>query len=530
MPDSNEEVLIVGAGPTGLSMAIEMKRFGVPCRLIDRSPKPAQHSQALVVQARTLEQFERYGIADAAVQRGRKLKRGTMISEGKTVTSITLDRIPGHYPFVLFLPQNETEALLIEHLESLGGKVERGTEILAISEHGNAVDVQLRNADSKVENTSATWVVGCDGAHSAVREGLGIPFTGEAVGLNFYLGDVELEGAELPGDELRVYLHHGDVVFIGRLDEKLFRVIVALHSEQDGGKQKSGHDAELTLADFQEPMDRAGGHLHVKSAEWMTPFRVNDRRAEHIRHNHVFLAGDASHIHPPVGGQGMNTGIQDAANLAWKIAAVRGGADESLLQSYEEERGEVSERLLQSTSRALKAATTSNLWMEKLRDAVIHTATQIPFVQAQLAGFVSETAIAYHHSSAVMNSGGRGKLRAGERMPNPEIVLKGQRMCLLDSLRRAVHLVIGIGVENSDEIQKCLPGAELLFLNAESLQDGGTELSALIGDGGIVVVRPDGYVGFHGPAKDLESVQRYAQGTGLRPQEQLRDSGPTWAA
>ena len=380
----NEEVLIVGAGPTGLSMAIELKRLGVPFRLVEKSLRGAQYSQALVVQARTLEQFERYGIAETAVQRGRPLKHASMISEGRTIISFSLDKIPGHYPFVLFLPQNETEALLTKHLESLGGRIERGIELLSIKEKANGAEVQLRGADGTAEDTMASWVVGCDGAHSSVREGLKIPFSGAKVGLNFFLGDLELEGPDLLGDELRIYLHRGDVVFIAKLKEKVFRVIAALHSEQDAAQD----ERQLKLSDFQEPMDRAGIRLRASSALWMTPFRVSDRRAERIRQGHIFLAGDASHIHSPVAGQGMNTGIQDAANLAWKIAAVRNGADEKLLESYEEERGKVSEQLLNNTSRVLKAVTTTNVLLEKLRDAFLHTTTQIPYVQDHAVGFI----------------------------------------------------------------------------------------------------------------------------------------------
>src|ERR1700758_2046169 len=206
----DQEVLIVGAGPTGLSMAIELKRFGVPFRLVEKSLKAAQHSQALVVQARTLEQFERYGIADAAVRRGKPLKHASMISEGKTVAPFSFDKIPGHYPFVLFLPQNQTEALLIEHLQSLGGIVERGVELNTITEKPDGIEVQLRHGYGKPENAMVSWLVGCDGAHSAVREGLKIPFSGAKVGLNFFLGDLELGGPDLLGDELRIYLHRGD--------------------------------------------------------------------------------------------------------------------------------------------------------------------------------------------------------------------------------------------------------------------------------------------------------------------------------
>jgi len=506
----DQEVLIVGAGPTGLSVAIELKRLGVPFRLVEKSLEAAQYSQALVVQARTLEQFERYGIAEAALRRGRPLKHASVISEGRTIVSFPFDKIPGHYPFVLFLPQNETEALLIEHLESLGGRIERGTELLSIAEKGNRAEVQLRGVDGKIENTTAGWVVGCDGAHSAVRESLKIPFSGAKVGLNFFLGDLELEGPDLLGDELRIYLHHGDVVFIGRLKEKVFRVIVALHSEQ----AKPEREIQLKLSDFQEPLERAGIRLRATSASWMTPFRVSDRRAEHMRCGHIFLAGDASHIHSPVAGQGMNTGIQDAANLGWKIAAVCNGADESLLDSYEEERGKVSEQLLSNTARVLRAVTSTSVLLEKLRDAFVHMATQIPFVQEEIVGFVSETAINYRHSPIVMDLLGIGSWRAGDRMPNPELVWKGRRMRLLDPLTSARALLVGLDVQEPFRQQALLPRAEYLFLNSSDLQMGKEELNELIGESGVIFVRPDGYVGFRGAEANLDGVEEFAHKIG----------------
>jgi 2-polyprenyl-6-methoxyphenol hydroxylase-like FAD-dependent oxidoreductase len=487
-------------------MAIEFARLEVPFRLVEKSLHPTQYSQALVVQARTLEQFERYGIAETAVQRGRPLRHASVISEGRTIVSFSLDKIPSHYPFALFLPQNETEALLIEHLESLGGRIERGTEMLSIKDKENGAEVQLRGANGTVENTTARWVVGCDGAHSAVRESLKIPFSGAKVDLNFFLGDLQLEGPDLLGDELRIYLHRGDVVFIGRLKEKVFRVIVALHSEQNAPE----HERQLTLSDFQEPMDRAGIRLRATSASWMTPFRVSDRRAEHIRCGHIFLAGDASHIHSPVAGQGMNTGIQDTANLGWKIAAVCNGADESLLDSYEEERGRVSEQLLSNTSRVLKAVTSTSVLLEKLRDAFVHVATQIPFVQEQIVEFVSETAINYRHSSVVMDVLGAGSLRAGDRMPNPELVWKGRRMRLLDPLSSARAVLIGLDVQEPFRQQALLPRAAHQFLDSNDVETGREELHELLGESGVIFVRPDGYIGFRGTDGNLDGLEEFA--------------------
>jgi hypothetical protein len=345
-----------------------------------------------------------------------------------------------------------------------------------------------------------------------VREGLKIPFSGEAVELNFFLGDLELEGPQLPGDELRIFLHRGDVVFIGRLKEKLYRVITALHSEQDAPERKQ----ELTIADFQKYIDNAGIQLRVVSSQWMTPFRVSDRRAEHMRQGRVFLAGDASHIHSPVAGQGMNTGIQDTANLAWKLAAVRNGADARLLDSYEEERGMVSEALLKATSRGLKAVTASNRLVEEIRDIFLRIATRIPLVQEQMVGFVSETAISYRDSTIVADGGGGGSLRAGDRMPNPEIAWRGRDMRLLDPLKSARHLIVGFDANDPDGLQEQLPQAEFLFVNGGELARGREELEHLLGTRGeMVAIRPDGYVGFRGRAGNREELVKYGGMVGL---------------
>ena len=221
---------------------------------------------------------------------------------------------------------------------------------------------------------------------------------GGGVGLSFFLGDLKLEGPDAPGDELSIHFHHGDVVFMARLPNDSVRLIVAMHEHQE---KDLGRD--LTLNDFQDAVDWAGVKVSLKSADWMTPFRVNDLQARHNRAGSVFLAGDASHIHSPVGGQGMNTGIQDVANLAWKLAAVwRGGQDalaqKALLNSYEEEREAVGKALLIFTERALKLATTPHTILEAVRDALAPLVSKLWPVQKKMLGFISETAIEYRGS------------------------------------------------------------------------------------------------------------------------------------
>lgn len=331
------QALIIGAGPSGMTAAIELGRAGLNVRIVDKALHLVTRSQALVVQSRTLEQFQRYGIAQAAIRRGRQLHGTRVISEGKEIAHFTMDMIPSRYPYNLFLPQSETETILNQHMESLGAITERGVELLSLTQHPDGVTSRLKNSDGRVEELSSRWVLGCDGSHSTVRELAGIPFAGGGINLSFFLGDLHLEGPDIPKDDLLLYLHRGDVVFLGPLSDTLTRVIVARH-EQEASDPLRGDS--LALEDFQRAIDEVGVQVRVLSSEWMTPFRVSDRQAAHYRSGNVFLAGDASHIHSPLGGQGMNTGIQDTANLCWKLAAVvRGAADpEKLLDSYEEER------------------------------------------------------------------------------------------------------------------------------------------------------------------------------------------------
>ncbi len=412
----DEVCLIVGAGPTGLALVIECRRFGLSVRLIDKAEYPAQWSQALVVQARTSEQFDRYGIADQAVAQGRKIQKAKIWSNEKQIASLDFGRIPSRFPYLLFLPQNQTEELLTAHLRSLGVEIERQVELVSFEDAGdeNRIWATLRHPDGLHERTSFRWLIGCDGAHSTVRAGMGVAFEGTTSSLNFQLGDLRLAGQDVPGDELQVHLHQGgDVLALGRLREGIYRVVLALHRQQTADQQRLPE-----LGDFNRAFKRCGLNIVADSAIWLAPFSVNQRKAAHYRQGSVFLAGDAAHIHSPVGGQGMNTGIQDAANLAWKLAAVEQGADVQLLESYNEERGKVGEQLLRGTARGLRLATASNLLLGWVRDFVINRATRFERIQTTMGRTISEVSISYRGSSIVRTQGISGPLRAGDRMPD----------------------------------------------------------------------------------------------------------------
>ena len=505
-------ILVVGAGPTGMTAAIELKRAGLDVRVIDKRDHLSEHSQALALQARTLEQFQRYGIADEAIQRGRKLRGVRFFSEGKQIVSVTLDQIPSRYPYLLFLPQSETERLLNSCMENLGVKAERGVELEALAQHERGVHARLRHPDGGMEDLHLRWLIGCDGAHSTVRQKTGTQFEGSGAGLSFFLGDLELEGPDVPEEFLRVHVHRGDVVFMGRISDRMVRVIVALHSEQ----RKDEHRA-LNVDDFQQAIDRVGVRVKVVSVGWTSPFRVNDRQARRYRIGNVFLAGDASHIHSPVGGQGMNTGIQDAANLAWKLAATARGGTDRLLNSYEEERSEVGRALLRFSERGLKMASTANPLLEGIRNLLVPIVANLKPVQRALTGFIAETAIEYRDSSIVRDFGGDGDLRAGDRMPDIVVMNPGDQTTLMRSWADARHLALVVNGSHLElaQIRQDLPEAEVMSIYTPQMDDEGIGLLGTRKK--VIIVRPDGYIGFRGAMKYRTEWRRYALQDGLAP-------------
>lgn len=502
------DVLICGAGPTGLATAAEAARFGLRYRIIDKAASGAQYSQALVVQARTLEQFERYEIAQSAIERGRTLHRIRMYSDGKRLLEASFDEIPGRYPFVLFLPQTQTEQLLAEHVLAQGGRIERQVALQAFAERDDRVECDLVHAGGSTEHVTAAYLVGADGAHSTVRHLLGMPFEGRSVDFDFFLGDLRVQG-DVPGDELSIHLHHGNLVFIGRMDETHCRFIVALHDDP--------MLREPTIEDFQSAIDLCGiENVRVSDPRWMTAFHISERKTPAYSQGRVFLAGDATNIHSPVGGQGMNTGIQDAANLIWKLAAVhQRRARPALLDSYDAERKPISDALMGTTSVALRAATTSNWLLERVRDALLSRIATFDAVQDRMRGAVSEIGINYRRSPIVRESGGASPLRAGDRAPDCEVTDEtGTPFRMFDLLKEPLHTVIAALPGPQADLPRL---AAFLRRHRDVMQgsvlvDGDAEFRRqYAGEGGMLyAVRPDGYIGFRGSCSDIATLEEWA--------------------
>jgi len=348
------DVLIVGAGPTGLVLALWLTKLGAKVRILDKTEAPGTTSRALAIQARTLELYRQLDLADAVVERAHKVPAVNLWARGERKARVSFEEVGvglTPYPNLRIFPQDEHEKLLIARLAAMGVQVERRTELIGYADGGDRVVAQLRHAGGADETCEAAYLAGCDGARSVVRETMGVGFPGGTYQQVFYVADVEASGPALDG-ELHVDLDDADFLAVFPLaGQGRARLIGTVRGER-------AERAE-TLR-FEDVSDRAIKSLKVtvQQTRWFSTYRVHHRVAEHFRKGRAFLLGDAAHIHSPAGGQGMNTGIGDAINLAWKLkAALLSGASNSLLDSYEIERIAFARRLVRTTDQAFTIAT-----------------------------------------------------------------------------------------------------------------------------------------------------------------------------
>ncbi|MCC6997161.1 MAG: FAD-dependent monooxygenase [Deltaproteobacteria bacterium] len=388
-----QTVLVVGAGPTGLMLGCELLRHGLRARLIDKASAPSPLSKAIVVHARSLEALEPLGVADQLCARGLQVSRVKLYGDGRLVTTASFDELDTRYPFLLSIPQCDTEAVLAARFEALGGRIERGVEVTALrqGDDDDGVNVTLSSAGGE-EAVRAAWVVGCDGAHSKVRKEIGLDFPGDAFDEPFMLADVRVAW-DVGHDAVTTFFSASGLAACFPMPDDRWRIIM---TAPPGDEPPTREDIEVALR------ERSGRACTVSDPRWLARFRVHARQVERYRVGRVLLAGDAAHIHSPVGGQGMNTGLQDAHNLAWKLALVATGkADDRLLDSYHSERHGIGEGLLRATDYATRVATLKSPVARVLRNAVAGFLTSLEVVQARLVRTTAELTLNYKHSPIV---------------------------------------------------------------------------------------------------------------------------------
>lgn len=536
-------VLIVGAGPTGLMAAAQLTRQGVACRLVDQAPHGSETSKALAMHARTLELMDNLGLIDTVLARGLAVKQGNFYDDPSKppVLELRLDTLDSPYNFSLDIAQSETEAILRDYLHQHGVNVEWQVTLAALTQTDAGVQAVLRHADGREERCDVPWLVAGDGAHSTTRHLLNLSFDGKAYPQGFVLADVKVEWSRSPDEWHFFVTEQGPLAF--------FPLI--------GGRQRIIAEVPPSPADAPAPtptleqvqqlcVAKGIRDAHLSDPRWLAAFRIHERKAEHYRVGRVFLAGDAVHIHSPAGGQGMNTGLQDACNLAWKLGLVaRGLAPAALLDSYEPERSPVADAVLKMSDAMTRMVTLSNPVAAAVRNHLYAVVSQLEVVQHRAADQIGELAISYRHSPIVAEHGGGlaglhpfGGPHAGERLPDVASLqlhageerrlfelLRGPRHTLLllaghepgePTWKRLLAIAGWVG-ERAGKFIDCLWAMHGHATGAVSVEAGRLvrdpdgALHARLGarHDALYLIRPDGYVAYRARPAELAPLQEY---------------------
>jgi len=506
------EVLIVGAGPTGLVLALWLTRLGVQVRIVDREAAAGTTSRALGVQARTLEFYRQFGLADSLIARGRQVSAANLWVSGRQVAHLALGPMGkgiSPYPYAFIFPQDEHERLLIDRLSDAGVTVERETEFVGLEERDEGIIARLERAGGRVDYCEAAFVAGCDGAHSRLREALSIGFAGGTYEHLFYVADVEAQGPVMNGD-IHVALDRTDFLAVFPLtDPHRARLVGTVRPEAEAARRESltWDDVSTRVIEWMR--------IDVKRVNWFSTYHVHHRVADRFRSGRAFLLGDAAHVHSPVGAQGMNTGIGDAVNLAWKLAAVlRGRAGVPILDTYEPERIAFARRLVATTDQAFTGVSSSSLTARTLRlhvvPALLPRLVSMQAVRRLAFRTVSQTAINYRGSA--LSEGRAGGVHGGDRLPWVPLDTSDRgadNFTPLTSLEWQVH-IYGNAVP---EIRAVCAEHQLAlheFGWQPAMERAGLRRDALY------LLRPDGYVALAVPEQSAPTLTAYLQARAIR--------------
>jgi 2-polyprenyl-6-methoxyphenol hydroxylase-like FAD-dependent oxidoreductase len=497
------QVLVVGAGPTGLVLTAELLARGIATTIIDKSDGVILESRACAIHARALEVLDTMGLADQFLERGQVVRRFRMYTDGKPLVNLDLSRNGSHYACMLDIPQNETEALLRARVGALGGRVEQGAQLLAVNQDGDRVTATVEDAGGERHTIASAYLVGCDGAHSRVRHELGLSFDGHTYPQDWLLANVRMDWSR-PEDEFHAFFcSHGSPMICLPLRDHVWRLILPFAGERDRGAP--------TFEEIQRLVDqRAPQRVVLSDPTWLATFRCHRRSTNVYRRGSVLLAGDAVHIHTPAGGQGMNTGILDAHNLAWKLALVASGrSPTALLDTYGQERGPVAAEVLRLTHALVKLGTMTGPVERAVRDTVAPVASRIPAVQRRTVRRMSHHHVAYRASRLTRPDRALSRPRPGDRAPDIEVVGTAGTLRLHQALRGGRHLLL---LSDAD------PLAPFDWRDLLPYQD---EMEVVWGlfdranrfrgrrAGTVFVIRPDGYIAARGASKRLSRVLDY---------------------
>lgn len=508
------EVIIIGGGPTGLSLACQFIRYGVDFVIIDKKETITTHSKALGVHARTLEIYEQLGLAQEAVQQGAITRKARFLEGGEIKGEVDLASV-GHglsqYPYMLVLEQSKNERLLYDYVLEHGHDVLWQTELESFSQDETGVTANIKNINGETFIIEAKYLVGCDGAKSPVRHQLGLKFEGNTFERIFYVADARVDW-KFSHDALQLCLGKNSIVALFPMPgENRYRIVGSFPEEF------AKDEGEILYEEIEQRINvEAKLELDISDVRWFSTYKVHTRRVENFRQGRCFLAGDSAHVHTPAGGQGMNTGIQDGYNLAWKLAFVlRGNADEKILDSYNSERFENAGNLLKTTDRMFNFLAGEDWFLNLIRTylfpRLMGKALNIEAVRKEFFSRLSQIGINYqNHALSRHENDQNFEVKAGDRMPY--FLVEGES--IFDRLRQPkFHLLIFSDGESDyqtiqDEIKKdyndlidfhvipLYPHVEELFGTNKPFQ---------------VLLRPDNYLAFLSPDTTLKDLRAYLE-------------------
>ncbi|WP_328776085.1 FAD-dependent oxidoreductase [Streptomyces goshikiensis] len=534
-------VLVVGAGPVGLTAAHELARHGVRVRLVDAAEGPATTSRALATHARTLEVYDQMGVLDDLLPHGQRVEHFTLHQNGRRLIRFDTDysHLPTRFPFTLMVDQVRTEAALRAAAGRRGVEVEWGVRLVRFEDHGDGVRAELEHADGRTESVAAAWLVGCDGGHSTVRKQLGLKLVGES-SETWMIADAVVD-CDLPRDSIHwMRTPAGTVMMVPFPDPGKWRLLDTAEVSYDG-------DDEAVARRFERKIRiGTGGRARVSTPTWVSVFTIQQRLIPSMRKGRCLLAGDAAHVHSPASGQGMNTGVQDAVNVSWKLASViSGSADETLLDTYGAERVPVGENLLKSTRFAtLLVQLRSRTAASFLRAAFTVVKSVPPLksrIERKIMGGMSALDLAYPDSALTLGAGAAAA--AGPVLPGGRagrVTARGRDRSpgwqqLIEELRRPGWTLLAVPAGATADDLRELAGAYEGTVSVRTVVpgfadggDGGDGLPGPLADpdgglraglglvpGGWLLIRPDGYAAASGAGGD--SPLRALERLGIRP-------------